>query len=292
VGWAVAAAILLGDALRPRAGRRGGASARWAGTALGVAVLVALPWLVRNALVYGPADLLALSRHDLVVQGQPTTAALLETTGLGGLLRAGALTTFRSFWGQFGWMGVPMDAFIYQGLAVLSAVAATGLVLLWVSGVGRAAHDLAAAQIRAGRPTRYALGVLVVWTAVTALGYVWWNLRYVQHQGRYLFPALFAIGALFTLGLRAWHAAPLRWTLPVLGAAAAALGIAGVARGDAPATALALVAAAAAALLLQRSLERLLERRLANVAVLAVDAGIWLLALWALYRVIVPTLAI
>jgi hypothetical protein len=43
------------------------------------------------------------------------------------------------------------------------------------------------------------------------LGYAWYNLKFVQFQGRYLFPALIPLGLFFTLGLskafspgRAW----------------------------------------------------------------------------------------
>lgn len=37
---------------------------------------------------------------------------------------------------------------------------------------------------------------------LTLLSYFWYNLKFVQHQGRYLFPALIPLGLAFALGLR------------------------------------------------------------------------------------------
>ncbi len=290
VAWAVAGGVLLRDAWRITDRQQGRAVAlHCGGIALGVAGLVALSWLLRNVAVYGWADPLALSRHDLVVQGQPTTAALRTAQGLGGLLSAWAGTTFRSFWGQFGWMGVPMDGRVYQALALLSGLAAAGLAGTWAAG--RRGSEGSRGL------SRDATGVLLLWLGVTAAGYVWWNLRYVQHQGRYLFPALLAIGALGTVGMRAFLAAPLRRTLPLLAILAALIGAVGLARGDLPGYPLALVAGVTAGLALLRLLERVIDpdpsgpRSLAGPAVLTLGAGIWLLALWALFRVVLPALA-
>jgi hypothetical protein len=41
------------------------------------------------------------------------------------------------------------------------------------------------------------------------LGYIWYNLSFVQFQGRYLFPALIPLGFFFSLGL--WEVLSLRW---------------------------------------------------------------------------------
>jgi hypothetical protein len=49
---------------------------------------------------------------------------------------------------------------------------------------------------------RIALGLLALSTLFTLLSYLWYNLKLVQHQGRYLFPALIPIGLAFALGLR------------------------------------------------------------------------------------------
>jgi hypothetical protein len=47
-----------------------------------------------------------------------------------------------------------------------------------------------------------ALGLLALSALLTLLSYLWYNLKFVQHQGRYLFPALVPLGLAFALGLR------------------------------------------------------------------------------------------
>jgi 4-amino-4-deoxy-L-arabinose transferase-like glycosyltransferase len=85
----------------------------------GPALVIALPWWIRNVVVYGWPDFLGSIRHDVVVTGQPTPAEWIARFGLGGYLREFAVTTFHSFWGQFGWMGVPMNDKYYAYLAAL-----------------------------------------------------------------------------------------------------------------------------------------------------------------------------
>ncbi len=156
-------------------------------------VLLGLPWWVRNWIVYGAGDPLGLRRHDAVVVGQPRTSEWIAQMGLGGLLRQAGATTFRSFWGQFGWMGVLMDSRIYLALGILSAIVAIGCIWALWKGV-RSAED-------ATRLPRAGLVLIFVWLLLTVLSYIWYNLTFVQHQGRYLFPALPAWGFCFALGL-------------------------------------------------------------------------------------------
>ena len=42
--------------------------------------------------------------------------------------------------------------------------------------------------------------IVVLWFVLTAGGYLYYNLTFVQHQGRYLFPALIPIGLAFAIG--------------------------------------------------------------------------------------------
>jgi 4-amino-4-deoxy-L-arabinose transferase-like glycosyltransferase len=185
-----ASAILLaarrtGD--RPPAGWLGLAVRRGA-VAAGVALLLALPWLARGALVYGPTDPLGLGRHDLVVAGQPLTGALTA-----GALSRHAATLFRSFWGQFGWMGVLMDERVYLLLGFLTVGVGLGL-LLWLSPRG------GWAELTAREKAGFALaGLLVLGVLLGTVGY---NLTYLQPQGRYLFPAMAGIASLAAVGLR------------------------------------------------------------------------------------------
>ena len=157
-----------------------------------------LPWLVRNVAVYGWPDVMGLARHDEVVFGQPTTAEWIADYGWKYVLKEGLRTTYRSFWGQFGWMAVPMDGRIYLALGVFAALAVAGLIW-WLITVSRRSKD----WLRNAMPA-----VLLLLSALlTFLSFLWYNTKFVQHQGRYLFPALIPLGLALALGW--WTAA--RW---------------------------------------------------------------------------------
>ncbi|MBN1178748.1 MAG: glycosyltransferase family 39 protein, partial [Anaerolineae bacterium] len=181
------------------------AQAMWIGLA---AALLAGPWFVRNASLYGWADPLGTLRHNVVVVGQPRTAEWIAEYGLLGVAGRMVQTTFRSFWGQFGWMGVPFHAEIYQGLLLLSGAFVAGFVGWCFNRRRPGVPDL----------PPDALWLLVLSAALTALLFLAYNATFVQHQGRYLFPALgpLALGA--ALGLT-WLFSPsaARWGVPAWG---------------------------------------------------------------------------
>jgi len=183
--------ILLSVALSRPAWR---AKVRYLAVVLGVALLLALPFLARNAWLYGGLDVLGWGRHDSIVSGQLRTSELIAQIGALPFVQRLAVTTFRSFWAQFGWMGVLVDERIYYALAVLTAGALGGLaVLLW--RLARREIELTARQSR----VLLLMGAVIVLTLLTYLGY---NLKFVQHQGRYLFPALMPLALAAALGLQ------------------------------------------------------------------------------------------
>jgi len=162
-------------------------------------LLLTLPWFLRNASVYGGLDIWGLQRHDAIVIGQPRTAEWLAQFGATRFVQDFILTTFRSFWAQFGWMGILVDQRIYLSLALLCAVLGLGLVLF------AANYTNPSTGLRTGftnSQKRMALGLLALSALFTLLSYLWYNLKFVQHQGRYLFPALIPLGLAFALGLR------------------------------------------------------------------------------------------
>jgi len=161
---------------------------------LGPALLVALPWILRNVAVYGPTDPLGWQRHGEVVAGQLTTATYLSQVGLLQYLRAFVYTTFQSFWAQFGWMGILVDQRLYLTLALLCIYVTLGLALL-VIRLRQDAHRFTHFQ-------EQALILLASSTFLTLCTYLWYNTKFVQHQGRYLFPSMIPIGLFFALGLR------------------------------------------------------------------------------------------
>jgi hypothetical protein len=158
------------------------------------AFALGLPWWLRNIALYGQGDFLGLNRHAEVVVGQLRTAEFIAERGAAQLIRDFLLTSFRSFWGQFGWMGVLLDERLYLALAILSALALIGFGLLALR-IWRRRDAFPAWQWAAG-------AILGFSGALTLAGYLWYNVQFLQHQGRYLFIALMPISLAAALGWR------------------------------------------------------------------------------------------
>ncbi len=154
-----------------------------------VALALVLPFYVRNIIVYGWPDVLGLRRHAQVVVGQLTTAEFIAREGWEALWERALTWTFRSFWGQFGWMGVLMDARVYRALAYFSLVLMAALL---VCLVGR--------RCFASRHYGLVLGAAAMGTVISYVGY---NVSFLQHQGRYLYPMLVPLAAFTMPGL--WY---------------------------------------------------------------------------------------
>jgi hypothetical protein len=149
-------------------------------------------WWVRNVIVYGGLDVLGKAAHDRVVVGQPRTAVWIAEMGQTAVLKAFVTTTFNSFWGQFGWMTHPMDGRFYPILWLFTLVWLAGLVFALVTWWDRVQPPAAAILVLLG-------------TFLLTLGvHVAYNITFVQHQGRYLFPALLPIGVGVAVGLGVW----------------------------------------------------------------------------------------
>ena len=179
------------------------------------ALLLGSLWWARNAAVYGWPDVLGLQRHAAVVVGQPRTADWLAEFGAPQFLSRMLATTFNSFWGQFGWMSAPLSGRIYALLWLLCAVIGAGL---WL---GRAA----ATDANTTRQRQHWL--LLAAASGTLLAFLYYNLSFVQHQGRYLFPALLPLAILATSGLDVWaQRSAARWPATHRAARWAPLGVA------------------------------------------------------------------
>ncbi len=179
--------------------------ARDAALTLGIGLMLALPFYLRNLWVYGWPDVLSWRRHAAVVVGQMTTAAFVEQHGWAAYWRRAFTWTFRSFWGQFGWMGVLLDARVYRALAYVSGL--LGLAaLLFVRAGWRDRHVNAlrgrATVYRTLAPEQHnALAVLLAAALGTVIAYVGYNVTFLQHQGRYLFLALAPLAYLVVPGV-------------------------------------------------------------------------------------------
>jgi 4-amino-4-deoxy-L-arabinose transferase-like glycosyltransferase len=155
---------------------------------LGVALVIGAPLWARNIGVYGGTDFLGLQTHDVSVIGQPTTAQWIAQYGAADVLGRLLRTTFQSFWGQFGWMSVVNDRLYWIALLVTFLSAAA--YLFWFRAGRRALSDAQSRQ----------LTLLFVLLVMNLLAYAWYNQKFVQHQGRYLFMSLIPLGTAFALG--------------------------------------------------------------------------------------------
>ncbi|MDX1415444.1 MAG: DUF2142 domain-containing protein [Candidatus Promineifilaceae bacterium] len=164
-------------------------------------VLAAVPafllgglWWGRNITVYGGLDVLGKGAHDAVVIGQPRTAEWIAQYGPLETVEGFVKTTFNSFWGQFGWMTVPMTypSWLYPVLWLLTGIAVIGLLVTTIQ------------KRKWLREWTLALLILCSLLVLTLGVYVGYNLTFVQHQGRYLFPALIPIALGLAIGLGIW----------------------------------------------------------------------------------------
>lgn len=185
-----------------------------------VALLIGGLWWLRNIAVYEFPDFLGLGAHDLIVADQPRSADYIAQHGMNTYLERMLSTTFKSFWGQFGWMALPLDSvlggWIYRGFALLALAGLSGMLL--------AAVRPAAAYRDTARPLASAdiIILLLAPTLLVALQFSYYNIEFQQWQGRYLFPALVPIAILLVCGLDHWRALilvrweALRWLTPLL----------------------------------------------------------------------------
>jgi 4-amino-4-deoxy-L-arabinose transferase-like glycosyltransferase len=162
------------------------------------ALLIGGMWWVRNLSVYGGTDFTGLTRHDEVTIGQPRTDDYIDTM-YGGSTRVYlenyAKTTFHSFWGQFGWMALPMPPRIYTLCLLFTIFSLIGVGLFFWR------HDWPRLMIPPQRD------MLIIFTAVVGFvlaAYLIYNLDFIQFQGRYLYPALIPFAFLTSVGLCGW----------------------------------------------------------------------------------------
>lgn len=160
----------------------------------GVALLIGLTWWVRNILVYGGLDVLGTQAHNAIVVGQPRTVDWLSQRGVGGTLVAFLQTSFQSFWGQFGWMGVVMPSWVYRPLFLFTLATSLGIVLAVYHSRRRNSNPPEDADWPTAALPQASIFILVGTIALSLFVYLAYNLTFVQHQGRYLFPALVPIG--------------------------------------------------------------------------------------------------
>ncbi len=163
-----------------------------------IAGFIGSVWWLRNISVYGFPDFLGLAAHDRVVADQPRTADYISEHGGDVYLAQMLGTTFKSFWGQFGWMALPLDqvlgGWVYRGFGLLMLAGLSGALL-----ASRRGEIAAASWV-----------LLLVTVSIALLQFGYYNIEFQQWQGRYLFPALIPIALVLVYGADAWRARLLR----------------------------------------------------------------------------------
>ena len=163
--------------------------------AAGLALAIGSMWWIRNISIYGWPDFLGQIAHEQVVIGQLRTTSLIADTGFPAYLWQFIATTYRSFWGQFGWMSVPMPRRVYLIIGLFIAFDLAGLIILWIRSK----------KIPKLNPiARAGCIALLLGFLTTAVQYIYYNTTFVQFQGRYLFPALIPVGLIVIAGLWGW----------------------------------------------------------------------------------------
>jgi hypothetical protein len=158
--------------------------------------------------VYGVPDFLGLREHDRMVVGQPRTDDYITRYGEAQYYSDLARTTFTSFWGQFGWMALPLSGWLLwvaQGLT-LATVSGWGVKLLFYrSGAALATTEITEdAQKHTENSIRHAWIILAFSGALALAAYAYYNTEFLQFQGRYLYAGLIPFALAFALGLEAW----------------------------------------------------------------------------------------
>lgn len=194
-----------------------------------VAGLIGGAWWLRNIAVYGFPDFLGLAAHDAVVADQPRTADFIAQHGRTTYIAQLASTAFKSFWGQFGWMALPLDGvlggWLYRGFALLLMAGVAGALLACRSAAEAAQHR---SVPRIPRPISI---ILLTTILLVTLQFLYYNIEFQQWQGRYLFPALIPIAFLLACGVDHFRARlfsrweSLRWLTPLALASLFALDI-------------------------------------------------------------------
>lgn len=97
-----------------------------------------------------------------------------------------------SYWGLFGGVNVPMDAWVYRLLKLLVVIAAVGMVIFLIRTLIE----------NEWRPEAWVgTVILLAWPTIAFLALIRWALQTLASQGRLMFSAISALSILFFLGL-------------------------------------------------------------------------------------------
>jgi 4-amino-4-deoxy-L-arabinose transferase-like glycosyltransferase len=153
----------------------------------GLSVIIGGWWFARNQMLYG--DALGISQFQQAF-GHTAKPEYWLGRGWSGWMYALLVIgwTFAGFWGVFAHTTVFMPTWSYVVLAFISVA----VISASVRGAVRLKENLA------GRKMLLVYGVTL---ALVVLAFALFNLRFFQAQGRYLYPAIVPISALWAIGI-------------------------------------------------------------------------------------------
>ncbi|HEX5323270.1 MAG TPA: glycosyltransferase family 39 protein, partial [Capsulimonadaceae bacterium] len=194
-------------------------AAKRAAVACGFGLLIGLPWLIRNTVLYGDP----LARHIFLTAFQSTMKAttmmgVFHSLGLSSANYVVAVTqwTFASFWGVFDsmtwfWGRDPQDygslsfffhppPVIYSLLAIICVLSLVGLLrYVRTRNADPAGSHWPSPTLE---PSQQAvLGAFLTLIVMTILAFIAFNVTFFQAQGRYLYTALVPFAFFLALGL-------------------------------------------------------------------------------------------
>ena len=150
---------------------------------ISLAVILSGWWFFRNWKLYG--DPLGLNVFLDILGRRHPTATLLQLWGE----RVGFAM---SYWGLFGGVNVPMDAWVYHLLNLLAVVAAIGVIIFLIRKLIRD---------RLRPETWVEVAILLAWPTIVFTSLIRWALQTWSSQGRLVFSAISALSILLFLGL-------------------------------------------------------------------------------------------
>ena len=150
---------------------------------ISLAVILSGWWFVRNWKLYG--DPLGLNAFLDILGRRHPPATLRQLWGE----REGFAM---SYWGLFGGVNVPMDAWVYRLLNLLALVAALGIIVFLIRKV---------MQDRLRPEAWVKVVILLAWPTIVLVSLIRWALQTWASQGRLVFSAISALSILLFLGL-------------------------------------------------------------------------------------------
>jgi len=145
---------------------------------LSVALVITGWWYFRNLLLFN--DPLGTKLHELFYgRNQPLT--LKEMINRWFLIE-------RSFWGEFGWGGIllPKEMYTVTRIGEILGIVGLGISLLHTEKQKR----------------KMQVALLLLFSTIVIITYIWWTRHILAPYGRLLFPALAPIMILLTIGLK------------------------------------------------------------------------------------------